>query len=116
MNERTNERTTEEKLISVLNNGYALTERKVLTIKKILLDSGRNEFNLRDLINLDKTKYKNKYYKSNYFYKAFKKMGFKIIKRQKSFLRKRIKTNVLNSLPDYRIKTFWLIQINQNGQ
>jgi len=111
-----NDINTEEKLISVLNDGYPLIEKKVLLIKKILLDSGREEFNLNDLISLDKTQYKNKYYKQNYFYKAFKKMGFKIIKRQKVFLRKRQVKRVLDTYKDFRIKTFWLIQINQNDK
>jgi hypothetical protein len=102
---------TIEKLTILLNNGYAFNEQKVLTLKKILLDSDLKEMNIKDLMNLDKTKYTTAKAKRIIYTNALKRIGFKIDKRKKPFLRKRIIRNCLNYLPEYVFKTFWIIKI-----
>ena len=110
------ENTTTEALKEVLNNGYSFTEQKVFSVKNILLRTDLREINLKDLMALDEGVYKKNKYKTLIYKNAIKKMGFNIVKRKKEFLRKRIIKNCLNYLPEYVFKTFWIIQLKQNGK
>ena len=110
---QTNE-TTHTDLNELLNNGYNFTEKKVIALKQILKDSCFEEIPLKTLMAYDETEYKSHKVKRVAYVTAIKKMGFQIIKRVKSRVRKRIRTNTLHSIPDYVFNTFWIIQINQN--
>ena len=111
-----NERTTEEDLNSVLNNPFCFNEKKILSIKKILLNSNFKEMNLNFLVDLDNKFYTSRNNKRTIYKNIIKKMGFNLIKRKRAYIRKRLRKtyNTFSDIPDYVFKTFWIIQINQN--
>ena len=110
-------KNTKEELKVLLNGNTCLNEKNVLKFKELLLKYGRENFKVdlnRDfLINLDERNINRDLKRKRIVY-LLNRCSFKIIKRQKSFLRKRIIRRVFDTLKDYRIKTFWIIQLNQN--